>query len=239
MTVLYYADSLGLSRPGYVTLEERYIYIFEEWLRKNNPEKIFVINRARAAFTIDRLHDVFKEDIGYITEPKDILIIHEGICDCAPRPISASTRKLVSRLPGIIKKRVIHYLHKNRAKLLKRGSVHFLVPQPEYEKILTEWLNMAVEKFRVIYLFNIAPTNQRIESHSPGFSKSIEDYNAIMQQVVKNINSNKIKLIDVHTIIKNAEQIDDFITEEDGHHITARAHRLYADLLIQLAQQGG
>jgi len=237
MIVQYYADSLGLARPGFVSLQQRYIYLFEEWLRKNCRDEIFLINRARRGFTIDKLYEVYKEDEEYIDGKKDILIIHEGVCDCAPRPVSASTRKIISGLPGFLKKRAIHYLHKNRAKLLKRGSVHFLVSQAQYEKILAEWLADAIKKFNTIYLFNIAPTNDRIESHSPGFGKSINDYNAIMQRVVAEMNNNKIKLIDVYTVIKNAENINDLIIEEDGHHITARSHKLYADLLIKMAEQ--
>ena len=62
MLIGYYADSLGLSRPGHVALEERYIYLLEKWLRKNQDEEVFVINRARSAFTIDKLFQVYKED---------------------------------------------------------------------------------------------------------------------------------------------------------------------------------
>ena len=115
MLIGYYADSLGLSRPGHVALEERYIYLLEKWLRKNQDEEVFVINRARSAFTIDKLFQVYKEDRDYISEKKDILIIHEGVCDCAPRPIPSWLRRTISKLPLFLKTRIIGFLHAKRS----------------------------------------------------------------------------------------------------------------------------
>jgi hypothetical protein len=237
MIVQYYADSLGLSRPGAVGLHERYIYLFEEWLKKHSGEDVFVINRARRGFTIDKLYEVFNEDEEYIDGEKDILLIHEGVCDCAPRPVSPRMRKFISGLPGFIRKRVIHYLHNNRAKLLKRGSVHYLVSKSDYERILTEWLGKAIKKFKRIYLFTIAPTNAGIEAHSPGFGASITAYNEIIKRVAGNINDQKVHVVDVHAVIAGVSSLDDYIIKEDGHHITALAHAMYANKLIELEQQ--
>jgi len=237
MIVQYYADSLGLSRPDIVTLQQRYIYLVEQWLRGNYSEEIFLIDRSRRAFSIDKCFEVYKEDEEYITGPKDILIIHEGVCDCAPRPISKSVRRIISQLPSFLKIRIISFLHKHRAALLKKGFVHFLVTKEDYERILTEWLQHAIKNFTRIYLFNIAPTNQEIEAHSPGFSASIDAYNMIMKKVVHSIADPKIILIDIHSLIKSHSSIDELITKEDGHHITAMAHRLYANKLIELEKQ--
>jgi acyl-CoA thioesterase I len=237
MIVQYYADSLGLSRPGIVTLQQRYIYLFQQWLRENYAKEIFLIDRSRRAYTIDKCYEIFKEDEEYITDPKQILIIHEGICDCAPRPIPQSVRRFISKLPSFLKIRIISFLHKHRASLLKKGFVHYLVSKNDYERILSEWLQHAVKNFERIYLFNIAPTNPEIESHSPGFSASIEAYNLAMKKVVQSIGDPKIILIDIHSFIKSHSSIDELITKEDGHHITARAHRLYASKLIELEKQ--
>lgn len=237
MIVQYYADSLGLSRPGIVTLEQRYIYLFEQWLRENYKEDIFFINRARRGSTIDKCYEIFREDEEYITWPKDILIIHEGVCDCAPRPISQSLRRFISKLPPFLKVRIIGFLHRRRASLLKKGFVHYLISKNDYERILTEWLLHAVKNFKRIYLFNIAPTNDQIEAHSPGFSASIEAYNQIIKKVIRSIADPNIILIDVYSVIKDQTSIDDVITKEDGHHLTALAHRLYANELIDLEKE--
>lgn len=233
MIIQYYSDSLGLPRPGIVKLGERYIDIFVSFLSQDSKEKIHLIDRARSAHTIDKLYRIFSEDEGYIDGKKDILIIHEGICDCAPRPVSAGMRRAISVMPGFIRKRIISFLHNNRDKLLKNGSVHYLVSIADYESILRKWLIQAGHSFQEIYLFTIAPTNSRIEQHSPGFTKSINAYNAVIRKVVAEINHPSVTLIDIHSTLSNQSDLNSFIVEEDGHHITARAHGLYAEELIK------
>ena len=238
MIIQYYADSLGLSRPGFVDLGERYIFLFEQWLRNHYDGEIFLINRAKGAQTIDKLYAQFKEDQEYIAGRKDILIIHEGVCDCAPRPIPLWARNTISKLPSFLKSRIIGFLHRNRSRLLKNGWVHFLVEKGKYEKILREWLTSALKDFHRIYILNIAPTIADIEAHSPGFSKSIQEYNNIIRKVISEINSPKIFLIDTHFILSNnSMSLDNLIITEDGHHITAKAHEIYAAELIALEKQ--
>ena len=234
MIVQYYSDSLGLQRPGIVTLQQRYIYIFEAWLKLSYNEDVFLTNRARRGFTIEQLFEVFLEDEEYLTGERDILIIHEGICDCAPRPVSKRLRNVISVLPGFLKIRIISFLHNNRAAILKRGMGSYLVDKKRYEEILTKWLSIAKMNYKRIYLFNIAPTNKQIEAHSPGFSNSIDAYNKIISKAVLDQNDNRIHLIDVHSIIKKNENIYELITKDDGHHLTAVGHKLYADCLINL-----
>jgi acyl-CoA thioesterase I len=238
MIVQYYADSLGLSRPGAVTLEQRYIFLFEEWLKKKYPAPVHLTNRARRGFTIDKLYEIFQEDEEYIDGQKDLLIIHEGVCDCAPRPISQRLRGFISKLPAFIRIRTIGYIHKNRARILKRGRPHYLVGKARYQQILEKWLAKAVKNFKQIYILTIAPTNESIEAHSPGFSDSIDAYNTIIKTLVAKMADAKIKIIDVNQAVKEAGPLDDYIIKEDGHHITAAGHALYARLLIKEAEAG-
>lgn len=235
MVILYYADSLGLSRDGVVTLGQRYIYLFEQWLRENHPgEDIFIINRARRGNTVDQLYAMYTEDEEYIEGTKDLLIIHEGICDCAPRPVSARMRRFISKLPAFIRIRVVSYLHKNRARILKKGKPHFQVEPEQYEKVLKEWLSAAVKTCKKIILFTIAPTNEAIENHSPGLSASIKNYNEIMKRVAATF-PQQVIVIDIYPLVSAQENIDEYITKEDGHHLTAKAHALYAAQLKQVA----
>ncbi len=237
MIVLYYSDSLGLARPEVVGVKETYIYIFQQWLRDSGVKDPVILNRARAAFTINKLYEVFKEDVEYITEQKDILIIHEGVCDCAPRPVSKKLRNVISVLPSFIKIRVISFLHNKRAAILKRGWGSYLVKLTDYEIFLKKWLSESTSKFKRIYILTIAPTNPEIEAHSPGFSDSINRYNEVIRRVVSEINDDRIKIVDVYNLINSLTNIDEYIIKEDGHHITPKAHRLIADELIGLEKK--
>lgn len=235
MIIQYYADSLGLSRPNHVLLNERYIHIFIQWLKNQKDEEIFLIDRSFGGATIKDLYNIFLKDEEYVVENKDILIIHEGICDCSPRPISPIMRKIISLLPSYFRLKVIRFIHNNRSKLLKFGFKYYHTKKVIFEEILRAWLETALKKYSRIYIFNIAPTNQRIENHSPGLSKSISNYNESISKVVTSFLSDKIYLIDIHTLIKNSkESFDELIIESDGHHITAKAHSLYAQKLIEI-----
>lgn len=243
MIVQYYADSLGLSRPNLVALNQRYIYIFEKWLQKNVHEEVFVLNKAKGGLTSKEAFDMFKDDEGYLPKKRDVLIIHLGVCDCAPRPISKLLRDFISKLPSFLRIVIVNYLHKNRAKLLRMGLAHYLVDAPEFEKIVRNWLLEAVNDFKCIYVINIAPTNSEIESHSPGFSSSIKKYNMILANVVQGVNSkengevnnNKIVLIDIYNKIVNSKiKLEELIVKEDGHHITSKGNEIYAEELIKM-----
>ena len=233
MLIQYYADSLGLPRPDYVALGQRYIFLLQKWFRERRNEEVFIIDRSRGGATIKVLFEIFEEDEGYFKAKKDILILHEGICDCAPRPIPLAFRNFISILPDFMKIRIIGLLHRNRARLLKSGLIFYLVGKKEFEHILKEWLEKAANNFERIYIFNIAPTNDQIESHSPGLGKSIKAYNEILRRVVTSLDDSRIDLIDMYSVIANsAYSLDELIIKEDGHHLTALAHRLYAEEII-------
>ena len=73
-----------------------------------------------------------------------------------------------------------------------------------------------------------------MEDHSPGLTASINDYNEIIRELVVARASDKIHLIDNHDLILNAGAIEDYILKEDGHHLTAAAHRMLSARLIDL-----
>lgn len=236
MIVQFYADSLGLARPGYVKLDERYIYLFQKWLQDKYKEEVFLADRARGAHTVEALFKWFEEDEGYFAGTKDILIIQEGIVDCAPRPIPLWFRNMVSVMPHPIKFRIIRFLHNKRAFLLKNGFRHFLVSKEKFGACYRTWLQKASKDFKRIYVFNIAPTTAEIETHSPGLTESINAYNAILTDIAASGHIPNLTLINIHDLLKQTPSIEDYILE-DGHHITALAHRIYAQQLIEHEQR--
>ena len=121
MIIFYYADSLGMPRAGLVGMKDRYIYLFQEWLKSQTDEDVFVVDRAKGFSTIISLYSDYKNDIGYFTGKKDVLIIHEGVVDCAPRPLPLFVRNSISRLPAILKSRIVRFIHNNRRQMLKPG----------------------------------------------------------------------------------------------------------------------
>ncbi len=233
--VRIYGDSLSMPRefesvPFYCTYPE----LFRQSLEHIYPGKqVCLYNRSVGGGTIKSLWADYQRDSSYFRPDKgDVLIIQCGIVDCAPRPIPSSVGKFVSRLPGILQQVVRKFLHHYRPRILHSGfSWRHIIPQ-EFKSTLIKWLATAKEDFNRVYVFNIAPTNESIEAHSPGLSSSIELYNKLISKSIKSVESGNIHLMDIHkAIISSGSSISKYINDQDGHHITLEGHKLYARMI--------
>lgn len=229
-----YADSLGLPRPGVVADDERYFSLFTKWYKEKHNCEPEVIDHSRSNTTIKDLYAWFIEDNRYFGNKADIIILQEGIVDCAPRPIPRKVRNIISKMPGFLKKRVIKFLHNNRAKLQNFGLKYFIVKPKDFAEEYKKFLKTASETAVRVYVFNIVPTNDEIEIQSPGLKKSIDDYNKIISEVVKEMKLKNIFLIDVYEYVKSKiENLNNYVLKEDGHHITKLSHKIYSDKIIE------
>ena len=232
LIVRYYADSLGLPRKDEVGVNDRYISKLNQFWK--NKFEIEFLDRARANSTIGDLSKWFVEDNRYYGSSADIIILHEGVVDCAPRPIPNKIRKIISTLPKFIKNRVISFLHNNRSKMQKIGIKYYLTKPNDFYFRYKEMVSEMIKISRRVYIINIAPTNEMIEKHSPGFSKSISEYNEIIRKISKEINSNNLFLIDINSIIlQSSYNLNQLVFEHDGHHITPLCHKIIADKIIE------
>jgi|SRR5918911_28260 hypothetical protein len=229
--VRLYGDSLALPRPGYVKFSERYISLLCDWWKKQEGVRsIELCDRSKSNSTVAHLFQQYADDNNFFGPAGDVLIIHCGIVDCAPRPVPRWMRNRIERLPSALRQPAIKFLHDHRAQILRRtGGWRQLGPQ-EFRAIYRRWLAEALNQFSRVYLINIAPTNEATEAHSPGLSRSIVLYNEMIAELVSALNAENLFLIDVHQHIgDNLQEIDRYIVSQDGHHITALSNRLCSD----------
>lgn len=233
--VALYGDSLACPRHNIVDSHERYIALVENYMRKEfKPEYIEVRDRAKGGAVISELYDAYIEDNTYYKLPGDVLIIQVGIVDCAPRPIDEARRVFISKLPGLVKRSIIRYIHKRRASMIK-ASGGFVKTSPEkFYSILNNFVGDAIQNYLQIFVINICPTNKEIEKRSPGFGSNIDKYNGIIYNVVENLKTDKLTLIDVNQMIKDDfDNIDSFVVKQDGHHIYPKTHKWIAEAIIK------
>ena len=233
-----YGDSLACPRQNVVRSDERYFALIENFLReKHKSDYLELRDKAIGGATLDQLYSAYKEDNTYYDLPGDYLIIHSGIVDCAPRPIDEETRSRVNRLPGFLKRAAIRYIHNNRAQLIEKNNGGFVRTDPShFNKTFSTFLEHASANYKMVFIINICPTNSTIENRSPGLSQNIRDYNELIRTSVETISKKNIKLIDIYKILSEKNNINDFIVEEDGHHIHPLAHQLIANEIINLLQ---
>jgi hypothetical protein len=235
LRVRLYGDSLALPRPNYVKSGDRYIAgLSSWWLGQEGVRRIDLCDHAKGSSTVADLYQWFQHDNGYYDESGDVLIIQCGIVDCAPRPVPRWLRRRIPKLPAVLRKPTIQFLHNNRARILAATGGWQQLNAAEFRLFYGRWLAEAVNNFSRIYVINIAPTNQATEVRSPGFTRSIAEYNAIISDVLASLKRDNVFLIDVNALIgKDSENIDNFIVSEDGHHLTALSHQLITEAITR------
>ncbi len=232
--IALYGDSLAMPRKAIVKYHERYIYLVQEWIKKNkSPEYIELKDEAKGSVTILDMLEQYEHDSGYYEFPADVLILQSGVVDCAPRPVAQETREKISKLPSFLKKMTIKYLHRNRSKILQKGNAHVRVEKEVFFNSVKQFLKRASNDYKRVYVINVCPTNKKTEEHSPGFTTNINDYNALIKKAISEIDANTIYLIDINKYINDRfEKIDDYILKEDGHHLTPLGNKIIADEII-------
>jgi lysophospholipase L1-like esterase len=232
--LLVYGDSLSLprTRDG-VGCFDTYPELLRASLESAQPgSRVAVLNRSRGGTAIADLYSAYVQDTAYFGAPTGVmLVIQCGIVDCAPRPISPKLKARIARLPTAARWAVAKFLHHARPYLLKCGVSWRTTEEDAFARILTEWLARAGKLAEHIYVINIAPTPDALDSHSPGLKASIARYNQIIAEVVAAARSGQVELVDAHRAIAAHERGLDEYLRPDGHHISRSGHRLYAGLI--------
>ena len=235
--VRVYGDSLSLPRCGDGI---GYAQTFPELMRAGLSERsdaasIDLYNRSRSAATAPTLRIEFERDCSYFgPDAEQILVFQCGICDCAPRPVPGWLRAWIGRLPGFLRRRVVGLLHTNRARLLRAGFSWRDVEPALFTASIRAMLLDAAASARAVLVLNVAPTTAAMDAHSPGFSTSIELYNALLRDAVAAVGRTSVVLVDVHSAIAAAPNgVERYVNQTDGHHITPDGHQLYCQLLLR------
>jgi hypothetical protein len=234
VVVRIYGDSLSLPRfTDGITCSATYAEGLRSALEGRIPPiAVQLYNRSQAGASIDELFIGYEKDNAYFGIANQVIVIHCGIVDCAPRPIPRKMRRVIGRMPRFIQRPVQWFLHRNRAALQRGGFVWRFTPVGHFAATYRRWLLSALEGGARILAINIAPTNAVTASHSPGLQESITLYNEAIKGVIAAIDAPAIRLIDVHRLIVERDPgMTRFINVRDGHHLTTDAHDLYAAAL--------
>ncbi len=200
MRVLFLTDSLSLPREGdgeVVKYNETYINL----LRKRFPE-FLIVDCAIGGATI---WDLFKQSFYYKYFDPQLVIIHCGIVDCAPRAFTLFEKKLLKKL-GLKPKRLIRFLRKYRG--------YRLTPQKKFEKICVRLKN---QFFGVpVWSIGIMPASLAYEKKLPGIIKSIAAYNQILAENFNFIDNREFPLEGILG---------------DHHHLNGYGHKVLTERL--------
>jgi len=224
-------DSLPLPRQYQgVEFYQTYPYLLAQWLREQGcPAEVW--ENAEVGMPITGLLKVYSEYRIYVgRHQQGIGIAHLGVVDCSPRPVPLSVRRIIGRLPGVLRSSMVRFLHHYRVQLLRYGPGFLFTRPKEFRTSYRKLLGRMAEDFGHIYAVNIIPPGPYFEFRSPGVGRKIEEYNRIIAEVVQSVE--RVALVDIWKACRQPGALERYVSEHDGHHLSVAGHRLIFEMII-------
>ncbi len=226
MKILILADSLAMPRPqseGDIPDECTYPSLIDRSLREkfgiNAP---VVIERGMRRRTIEYVLNDWQDLIEY--RSPEMLVVHVGIVDCAPRVFMRLEREMVDRLrPISLRDAILRFAHDHRRRIVQfRKRVY--VPAAQFRRQVTEVVERArAANIKSLIFINIVTPPQDLDLRSPGFIQNVITYNQILKECVRGDN---VDLIDLDEMIRQAGGAAKLTV--DGIHIDRTGHQMLA-----------
>lgn len=226
-----YSDSLAFRRLEQAQdISFTYPFKLKELIEDNLGIRTNLVMRGSGAADIRHIQATLVRDSGYFggdSEAINIAILQFGIVDCAPRPITYLLAPALRNVP-IIGQKILSQLVKHRRGLQTLCSYTVTSKarfKREYAKIV-----------RTCHAVNIRPIavglplpTLSIEQRSPGFRRNVSIYNRIIQDVIPD------SFCDIDS--EMTETMREEYLLSDGHHLSERGHRFYAEKLFKNIQK--
>lgn len=216
--IVLIGDSLGMPRPmDAVSYEDTYPYLL-----MHSRDDLEIIPRFCRANDTDRQASTQKLNDDILWLKPDIVCLHLGIVDCAPRLLGKLENKVVSLLPSSFSSKLLRFLSKRRAWFTKvRPKVY--VSQDRYEENLKIILNSVQRCNAKSIIVGIMMPPQKLRERSYNFGRNVEVYNNILKQLSVAF---KATFLDVNSFLKPESHLCN-----DGIHLNQAGSALLAKKL--------
>lgn len=206
--VLIITDSLGADRPDGIPDDFRWPNIVKRTLLKY---------RFKLDTKTYRTSDYLKTLSGLSLHRYAIIVIQLGIVDCTPRYFSRLQHKILSNLPKLMTKKIVHYVKNSR---IQSNTRRYVQPKA-FKKNISDFAENYNGKIVFIGILRPSAENAR---KNPKLSGSISRYNRIVQDIVRMSDGSKFLSLDEYDI--------DNMTLADGYHLNKKGHASVANLII-------
>ncbi len=201
--VLCVGDSLSLPREE-VSYYDTWFYKLQTTVQEYDFASSF-----RRALTSYRIN--YENPRDYLENYcPDILILHVGIVDCAPRylPTHSMRKKLIDRLPTWLKNRVWKLVKQNG-----RRIVYCDVTPERYERNIQNFVKRAVDiGVQKIFLLGICQPGHLMYDRNPEIVSQVNIYNSVLKKIAAESNNCQF----LNSII---EGCDEYYLS-DGYHLS-------------------
>jgi acyl-CoA thioesterase I len=214
---LVIADSLALPRPG-VSYEATWPYLLQREFANWDW-----VNLARRSSTTSRLvtdGDAGADCLEFYAP--DGVILHLGICDCAPRLYRQGSifQHLVYRLPGNLGRGVSDLIESYRG----RRASNALVGTNRFRANLENYLRRCKDSDVKVIALEIMLVGEEMIGKNPGIVEQIEKYNRIYRDL--EASSGHMKVVNVFDMETNIE-----LFTSDGYHLNVMGNSYVASAI--------
>lgn len=220
---LVIADSLALPRPG-VSYEATWPYLLQREFTNWDW-----VNLARRTSTTNRLvtdGDAGADCLEFYAP--DGVILHLGICDCAPRLYKQGSifQHLIYRLPGKVGRSINNLIERYRG----RRTSNAFVGTNQFIANLKNYLRRCKDSGVKVIALEIMQVAEEMIGKNPGIVEQIEKYNFIYRQL--EASSDYFRVVKVFDTTTKIEQFT-----LDGYHLNEQGNRRTAQVLIGVIQE--
>ena len=231
--IVIFGDSLALPREdvgGDELLEVTYPFLLDQSLRRKfGAAAPIIFERGMRRRTIEYVVDEWNELVE-LRKPQ-IVIVHVGIVDCAPRVFLRREASFVANIRfARLRDRIFKFTHDHRRRIVQfRRKVY--VPLTRFERLVQRVVEKAREaEIQSLVFINIIRPPDSVEERSPGFQGNVIAYNQVLQAQTKH---QHVSLIDLNGMVNEALTVDGIHLNERGHMLLAQ--RLEEQVLSALS----
>ncbi|MFY0698228.1 hypothetical protein A8B79_10370 [Balneola sp. EhC07] len=152
------------------------------------------------------------------------IILQLGIVDCAPRLLYEFERKLVSRVPNLIKTNYLSLIKVLRKRNLGNTLVSFDKFKININNYIERAYNIGVSK---IIIIGIAYPDEKMVDKNPQILQNVDKYNDFYKKI-----SSENKMVEI--ILPLDAKKYDYRIYEDGYHPNKAGHELVKNRLAEL-----
>ncbi len=227
------ADSLGLPRETTSPRDRSTVgftqtYAFQLKRLLDSAEHLrgteLLVNARRNRL----MRDVAVEVREAILNGADAIIVHVGICDCAPRVLSRTMHSVLDRVrPGILQQWILARISKNRRLLIETGRPRVYTSERRFATEVREICKiMKAAGITMGAFVAVAPPDDEMEARSPGYEKNTRRYNAILADEAR---AAGFVLLDIAGRVGGPSRMRELSVE--GQHFNAEGNALVAVMI--------
>ncbi len=231
LKIVLLGDSLSLPRgpaQGDIPYEATYPVLLERSLRARLGAQVpWLIERGLRLRTILRVPSDWYEQIE-LKKP-DILVVHVGVVDCAPRVFLPLERHMVNAIrPKRLRAWVLGLVNKHRRAIIRLRPNRVYVSHRRFERGVQQVVEKAyLSGLRGLIFVNIVAPPDDLEYRSPGFRRNVELYNRTLAEQAGRFPW--VRLVDFNGLVWQGGDPTSLLL--DGVHPNRKGHALLAEEL--------